>query len=184
MFINLSNILKWVNGGKIDISPLTNYLAWYRYFKTKRRVILVLWAQTLPSKWNNSVMQLFAVVSKMPTLTCNRASNFIIKNAIILNIMHNICKNCNNALLCFNSSLLDCTRWHTVVHLGISVVRTHNISCIGPHLVETNILWRDQYKNSQLMSLLLIIWFICHNNDLKRSKYKFLCQIIIKGNSH
>ena len=129
-------------------------------------------------------MQLFAVVGKIPTLTCNRAKNLIIKNVIILNIIHNICKNCNNSLLFSNSSFFDCTRWNNVVHLGMSVIRTHSISCIGPHLVETNILWRDQYINSQLMSFLLIIWFIRHNNDLKRSKYKFLCQIIIKGNSH
>jgi hypothetical protein len=31
----------------------------------------------------------FPHVSKMPTLTYNRANNIIIKNAIILNILHN-----------------------------------------------------------------------------------------------
>jgi hypothetical protein len=54
---------------------------------------------------------------------------------------------------------------HNVVHLAMSGIRTRNISCIGPPLAETDILWRDQYRNNQLMSLLLIICFIWHNID-------------------
>ena len=57
---------------------------------------------------------------------------------------------------------------HNVVHLAMSGIRTHNVSCIDPPLAETNILWRDQYKNSQLMSLLLIICFIWRNIDKKK----------------
>ena len=63
------------------------------------------------------------------------------------------------------------SRWqtlsHNVVHLAMSGIRTHNVSCIGPPLAETDILWRDQYKNSQLMSLLLIICLIWRNIDGK-----------------
>ena len=54
---------------------------------------------------------------------------------------------------------------HNVVHLAMSEIRTRNVSCIGPPLAETYILWRDQYRNNQLMSLLLIICFIWRNID-------------------
>ena len=120
IFINLSNILNWINGGKID--TLNTYihgrlLSWFGTDTSIKsgRVRLVLWAQTLPSKWNDGVMQLFAVVSKMPTLTYNRVNNFIIKNAIILNIIHTICKNCNNSWLFSNCSFLDNPRWHNCI---------------------------------------------------------------------
>ena len=38
---------------------------------------------------------------------------------------------------------------HNAVHLGMGVVRTHSISCIGtPLYAETKMLWRDKYRNS------------------------------------
>ena len=44
----------------------------------------------LLSERNDVAMQVPSIVSKMPTLTYNQANSVITKNAIILNIIHNI----------------------------------------------------------------------------------------------
>ena len=44
----------------------------------------------LPSGRNDAAMQVPSIVSKMSTLTYNQANSIITKNAIILNIIHNI----------------------------------------------------------------------------------------------
>ena len=54
-------------------------------------VKLVLEAQTFPfNGMMQSCLKYFPCVSKMPTLTYNKANRILIKNAIILNIIHKI----------------------------------------------------------------------------------------------
>jgi hypothetical protein len=53
-------------------------------------VKLVLRAQTFPFNEMMRSCKYFPCVSKMPTLTYNKANRILIKNAIILNIIHKI----------------------------------------------------------------------------------------------
>jgi hypothetical protein len=70
--------------------PLT-FLIWYKYFNKKWRGFkLVSWAQTSPLSEMMRSFKYFPYVSKIPTVTYNRTNETTTKNAIILNIMHNI----------------------------------------------------------------------------------------------
>ena len=54
------------------------------------RAKLVVWSQTSPLMEMMGSYKCFAHVSKMSSITYNQENSVIIKNAIILNIMHNI----------------------------------------------------------------------------------------------
>ena len=81
--------------GKIDV-PQIDYrsFSWLDIGTSIKsgRIKLVLWAQSYPLSEIMRSWKCFPHVSKMPTLTYNvyRASGGIIKNSIILNIIHNI----------------------------------------------------------------------------------------------
>ena len=57
---------------------------------TSGGVKLEVWAQTSPLSEMIQSCTCFSHASKMPTFRHNRTNSFIIKNAIILNILHNI----------------------------------------------------------------------------------------------
>jgi hypothetical protein len=70
-------------------------------------VKLVLWTQTnLPSFWNDASFACFSYTSIMPTLTYCWVSTIVVKNTIILNIIHNIFNLRNTEVFVCNNSFI------------------------------------------------------------------------------